>query len=205
MPAFAFSSDEETGVPSTMSDSPSNYVSRGGKKLARALEAFAISPKDSVCADLGSSTGGFVDCLLQHGAAKVFAVERGYGVLAYSLREDPRVVVMERRDALHVRLPEPVKLVTIDTGWTRQIRILPVARRLLAEGGHIISLVKPHYEAEQSALRGGVLPDEKVADVLTGVRDILTETGLRLISETESPIRGRGGNQEYLWLLSPER
>ena len=187
-----------------MPDSPCNYVSRGGTKLAHALESFDLSPKDSVCADLGSSTGGFVDCLLQHGATKVFAVERGYGVLAYRLREDPRVMVMERRDALHIRLPEPVKLVTIDTGWTRQIRILPIARRLLVEGGHIISLVKPHYEAEQAELRGGVLPDERLEDVLAGVRNILTETGLRLIRETQSPIRGRGGNQEYLWLLSPE-
>ena len=169
--------------------------------MAHALSVFGISVRGWVCADLGSSAGGFVDCLLRRGAAKVFAVERGYGVLAYHLRKDRRVVVFERTDALHVRLPEPVALVTVDTGWTRQARILPVARGLLEEGGRIVSLVKPHYESGPERLRGGVLPDEQTEAVLAPLRAALPGLGLRLIGEVESPIRGRGGNREVLWHL----
>ena len=180
------------------------FVSRAGIKLEHALNAFGIDPRGWVCADLGSSTGGFVDCLLRHGAAKVYAVERGYGVLAYSLRRDTRVVVMERTDALHARLPDSVNLVTLDTGWTRQRRILPVARRLLDPGGRIISLVKPHYEAEQASLRDGILPDDLTKTVVDPIRGEVPGFGLRLLAETESPIRGRGGNRELLWHLVSE-
>lgn len=144
-----------------------------------------------------------MDCLLRHGAAKVYAVDRGYGVLAHSLRSDSRVVVMERTDALHLRLPERVRLVTIDVGWTRQSRILPIAKKLLAEGGIIISLVKPHYEAPGQDLVGGVLPEERLPSVLAAVREGLTGLGLRRVAETESPIRGGAGNREVLWLLTP--
>ncbi len=179
------------------------FVSRAGMKLDHALNVFGVEPRDWVCADLGSSTGGFVDCLLWRGAAKVYAVERGYGVLAYSLRKDDRVVVMERTDALHVRLPDRVQFVTLDTGWTRQRLILPVASRLLGEGGRIISLVKPHYEADQEMLRDGVLPDDLTESILEPIRRGLPDLGLRLMNETESPIRGHGGNREHLWHLVP--
>jgi 23S rRNA (cytidine1920-2'-O)/16S rRNA (cytidine1409-2'-O)-methyltransferase len=179
-----------------------DYASRAGAKLAHALKTFSISPRGWTCADLGCSTGGFVDCLLRGDAARVYAVDRGYGVLAYPLRNDPRVVVMERTDALHVHLPEPVNLVTIDTGWTRQSRILPVAKGLLADGGCIITLIKPHYEAAAALLRGGVLPDESIDPVLAQVRADVEPTGLRLLAETESPIRGHGGNREFLWHLT---
>lgn len=184
-------------------DQPSEYASRAGQKLAHAMKVFGVSAQGWVCADLGSSTGGFVDCLLRHGAARVYAIDRGYGVLAYSLRGDARVVVMERTDALQVRLPEPVRLVTIDAGWTRQHLILPAARRLLDEQGTIISLIKPHYEADQSLLQGGVLPDDLTGQVLAKVRDDLPAAGLRLLAEVESPIRGQAGNREYLWRLQP--
>ncbi len=184
-----------------MTSQDDNFASRAGLKLSHALSAFGIAVRDLICADLGSSTGGFVDCLLRRGAARVYAVDRGYGVLAYRLRRDPRVVVMERTDALHVRLPEPVQLVTIDTGWTRQVRILPAACRLLGEEGQLISLIKPHYEAGPEMLRGGVLPDDRAEAVLAPIRGILPELGLRLAGETESPILGRGGNQEFLWHL----
>ncbi len=180
---------------------PSTYVSRAGAKLAHALRAFSLSVNGLLCADLGSSTGGFVDCLLRHGAARVYAVERGYGVLAYRLRTDARVLVMERTDARLVLLPEPVDLVTIDTGWTRQSQILPAARRLLRPGGEIVSLVKPHYEAAPELLRGGVLPDEQLENTLQTVRNLLPQLGLQLLAETESPIRGHGGNREVLWRL----
>ncbi len=181
--------------------SPPAFVSRGGLKLDHGLRAFGVRPSGLACADLGCSTGGFVDCLLRAGAAKVYAVDRGYGVLDYSLRKDDRVVVMERTDALHVRLPEPVELVTIDAGWTRQRRVLPAAMRLLAKGGEIITLVKPHYEAPPVLLDGGVVPDEHLPGVLDGVRPVLDALGLTLLGETESPIRGGGGNREWLWHL----
>jgi 23S rRNA (cytidine1920-2'-O)/16S rRNA (cytidine1409-2'-O)-methyltransferase len=184
-----------------MSDPKPDFVSRAGAKLAHALDAFQFDPTGLTCADLGSNTGGFVDCLLQRGAAKIYSVERGYGVLAFPLRNDARVVVMERTDALHVHLPEAVSLVTIDTGWTRQRVILPVAKRLLASGGTIISLIKPHYEADSTMLRGGVLPDELLENVVAPVRTGLADLGLTLIGETESPIRGHGGNRELLWHL----
>jgi len=180
---------------------PSSYVSRAGAKLAHALRDFGLSVNGLLCADLGSSTGGFVDCLLRHGAARVYAVERGYGVLAYRLRADARVRVMERTDARLVHLPEPVDLVTIDTGWTRQARILPAAQRLLRPGGEIITLVKPHYEAAPELLRRGVLPDELREPTLQAVRNLLPALGLQLLAETESPIRGHGGNREVLWRL----
>jgi 23S rRNA (cytidine1920-2'-O)/16S rRNA (cytidine1409-2'-O)-methyltransferase len=178
-----------------------NFASRAGPKLSHALEVFQVPVQGATCADLGSSTGGFVDCLLRRGAAKVYAIDRGYGVLAYHLRNDDRVVVMERTDALHLRLAESVQLVTIDTGWTTQARILPVARGLLGDDGRIISLVKPHYEAPPKMLRGGVLPDESIETVLNPVRDLPPKLGLRLAGEVESPIRGRAGNREFLWLL----
>jgi len=128
-------------------------------------------------------------------------VDRGYGVLAYRLRGDARVVVMERTDALQLRLPEPVRLVTIDTGWTRQRLILPAALRLLCPDGEIISLLKPHYEAESAMLRDGVLPDESTEAVLQTVKAALPDLGLTLLAETESPIRGSAGNREFLWHL----
>lgn len=187
-----------------MSSEPKRqFVSRAGTKLAHALEVFQVSPARRVCADLGSNTGGFVDCLLQHGAAKVYAVERGYGVIDFRLRSDQRVVIMERTDALHVRLPEPVDLVTIDVGWTRQRTILPAARRLLTADGNIVTLVKPHYEASPELLNGGVLPIEHLESVLDGVRTSFDDLNLALISEARSPIEGRGGNTEVLWHLRP--
>lgn len=185
------------------SDDTGDYVSRAGVKLAHALKKFGITPAGWVCADLGASTGGFTDCLLRAGAAKVFAVERGYGVLDFRVRRDSRVVVMERTDALHVTLPKPMQLVTIDAGWTRQALILPVARRLLGPQGQIITLVKPHYEAEPHLLVDGVLSDELIETVLAPIRGKLLEIGLKLIQETASPIRGSGGNAEVLWQLNP--
>lgn len=182
-----------------------NFASRAGVKLAHALDAFQISPAGWTCADLGCSTGGFTDCLLRRGAARLYAVDRGYGVLDYRLRNDPRVVVMERTDALQAHLPEPVRLVTIDCGWTRQALILPAAARLLAPGGAIVSLIKPHYEASPDQLRSGILPDEQCEAILSPIREILPALGLDLLGETESPIRGKAGNREFLWRLATRK
>src|SRR3989344_6185067 len=118
------------------------FVSRAGLKLEHALKFFNISVRSKVCADLGCSTGGFVDCLLQRGAKKVYAVDTAYGVLDWKLRNDPRVVVMERTNALHVQLPELVDFISIDVGWTRQQLILPHALKLLKPDGVIVSLIK---------------------------------------------------------------
>src|SRR3954451_12623884 len=116
------------------------FVSRAGQKLEHALREFHFDVAGLVCADLGCSTGGFTDCLLQHGAAKVYAVDTGYGVLDWKLRKDSRVVVMERVNAMHVQLPELVDLVSIDVAWTRQRRILPAARKLIRPDGIVITL-----------------------------------------------------------------
>ncbi|MEA2707659.1 MAG: rRNA (cytidine1920-2-O)/16S rRNA (cytidine1409-2-O)-methyltransferase, partial [Phycisphaerales bacterium] len=118
------------------------FVSRAGQKLDRALAHFQLDVTGRTCADLGSNTGGFVDVLLQRGAAKVYAIDTGYGALDWKLRKDPRVVVMERTNAMHVTLPEKVDVVTIDVAWTKQKHILPPARALLAEGGFCVTLIK---------------------------------------------------------------
>ncbi len=177
------------------------FVSRAGLKLQAALEAFELDVTGLVCADLGSNVGGFVDCLLQAGAAKVYAVEKGYGVVDYNLRRDARVIVKERADARLIALPESVDLVTLDVGWTRQRDILPSAKRLLKPGGRIISLIKPHYEALPDQLDGGVLKAGFRNDVLASVEADIAALGLRVEQKVASPIKGQGGNVEFLWLL----
>ncbi len=179
------------------------FVSRAGQKLEHALEHFGVDVKGSVCADLGSNVGGFVDCLLRRGAAKVYAIDTGYGALAWKLRKDPRVVVMERTNAMHVELPEKVRLVSIDVAWTRQKNILPSARRLLAERGVAISLIKPQYEAGPELLRKGVLPSEHVETLLEMVKRDIAASGFELVAMVESPIRGGQGNIELLAALRP--
>ena len=177
------------------------FVSRAGQKLDHALTLWAIDARERICADLGCSTGGFVDCLLQRGAAKVYAIDTGYGGLDWKLRNDIRVVVMERTNAMHVALPEPISIVTIDVGWTKQVRILPAAERLLSEDGQIVTLIKPHYEADRSLLRRGVLPETEVAQVVAAVRKQVEELGWSWINHVRSPITGSGGNIEELALL----
>jgi len=180
----------------------SQFVSRAGLKLQAALEAFSLDVTGLVCADLGSNVGGFVDCLLQRGAAKVYAVEKGYGVVDYKLRRDARVIVKERADARLIALPESVDLVTIDVGWTRQRDILPAAQRLLKPNGCIISLIKPHYEAHPDQRDGGVLQAAFIDDVLAGVERDMAGLNLRIDGRIKSPITGQAGNVEFLWLLS---
>ena len=187
------------------------YVSRGGLKLAAALDAFTLDPAGLTCADFGCSTGGFTDVLLKHGAAKVFAVDTGYGVLDWNLRNDDRVVVMERTNAMHVELPEAVDLIVIDAGWTRQQKILPSALRNLKHAGQIVTLVKPHYEVDPAPLKKtrGVLPAERLPEVLEQVRADIAGLGLEIVGEIDSPIRGSGdknarGNVEVLMQLRRE-
>jgi len=179
------------------------FASRAGVKLDAALDHFCIDVTDRLCADLGSHAGGFVEVLLKRGAKRVYAVETGYGLLEYRLRRDPRVVLRERTNALHVELPEPVSLVTIDVGWTKQERILASARRLLAPGGHVVSLVKPQYEADAAQLRGGILTGEQAARVFSTTKDHIAPAGWELLGELESPLRGHAGNVEFLVHLHP--
>ncbi|MFO0838605.1 MAG: SAM-dependent methyltransferase [Phycisphaerae bacterium] len=178
------------------------YVSRGGLKLAAALRAFGVDVHGLTCADLGSHVGGFVDCLLIGGAARVFAVDTGYGVLAWRLRKDPRVVTCERTNALHFVPPTPCDLVTIDVGWTPQRLILGAAKKMIGASGLIVTLVKPHYEAPREWLRGGVLMPERVDETLAGVRAQITALSWMIRGEIESPVRGHGGNVEFLALLT---
>jgi len=187
-----------------MPDDAVPYVSRGGVKLEAALHAFEIDPSGWTCADFGSHAGGFVDCLLRHGAAKVYAVDPGHGVLDYCLRCDSRVVVCERTNALSYACPERCDLVTIDVGWTPQRLILSAARRCLrTAAGRVVTLVKPQYEAPPAFLRRGVVLSERVEEVLTTCRRDVGTLGWRIAGEIESPLRGHGGNVEYLWLLMP--
>lgn len=181
-----------------------SYVSRAGEKLEHALKTFDINVSGLVCADFGASTGGFTDCFLQNGAEKVYAVDTGYGVLDYKLRQDERVIVMERKNAMHVELPEKVDLITIDTSWTKLDKVVPNALKNIKENGQIIALVKLHYEAEQRMLYKGKLLEEFIPEMLDNVKVKLTELGVKVLAETESPIVGKKGkNREFLLYLAP--
>ena len=179
-----------------------NFVSRAGEKLQHALTSFNIDVAGLICADFGSSTGGFVDCLLQNGAAKVYAVEVGYGTVDYKLRINPQVVVMEKKNAMHVVLPEKVDFISIDVGWTKQKLIISNAFLNLKENGTIISLIKPHYEAEKRFITKGKLMEEKIPEVLELVKKEIESVGGKVLNIVESPIEGsKGGNKEYLALI----
>ncbi|MBN1512386.1 MAG: TlyA family RNA methyltransferase [Phycisphaerae bacterium] len=179
---------------SNSTDGP--YVSRGGEKLAFALDRFALAVSGRTCADLGCNVGGFVDCLLRRNASRVYAVDTGYGALAWTLRRDERVVVLERTNALHVELPEPVSLVTIDVAWTRQHLILPQALTLLGPPADILTLIKPQYEAPADRLRRGVLPKERLQETLAEMTVRLARVGITLDATAECPLRGGRGNTE---------
>lgn len=192
--------------PAVHPPSDERFVSRAGCKLLAALGTFHLNPAGRVCADLGANVGGFTDCLLQHGAAKVFAVDTGYGVLAWTLRKDSRVIVRERTNALHVQLPERVGFMAIDLGWTRQEKILPHAQSLLLPDADVVTLIKPHYESELAKTQRGVLSAEQSEAVLGGVLDSIAamkgDASLwQIKGVTKSPLEGQKGNTEYLaWL-----
>lgn len=179
------------------------FVSRAGEKLQFAIDNFNISVNNLVCADFGSSTGGFVDVLLKNGAKKVYSVDTAYGELDWNLRNDPRVVVMERTNAMHVKLPEKVDLITIDVGWTKQSKIIPNALSNLSKNGQIISLIKPHYEADKKFITRGKLEVKFEKKVLDKVKKDIEMAGAKIISSVQSPIVGKKrGNSEYLYLLT---
>ena len=177
------------------------WVSRGGIKLDHGLAHFGFDVTGAVALDVGSSTGGFTDVLLSRGAAKVYAIDTGYGVLDWKLRKDPRVVVMERTNAMHATLPEKVAVVTIDVAWTKQKHILPAARRMMSDDGVCVTLIKPHYEAEASMLRRGILPEESVDAVVDATRRDIVASGFEVVAVVRSPIKGSKGNVEVLATL----
>jgi 23S rRNA (cytidine1920-2'-O)/16S rRNA (cytidine1409-2'-O)-methyltransferase len=179
------------------------YVSRGGLKLAAALDRFEIDPKERVAADIGVSTGGFTDCLLMRGARKVFAVDVGYGQAAWKIRSDPRVVLMERTNARELApgaFGEPVDLMVVDLSFIGLLLVLPALIPQLADGARIVLLVKPQFEVRKEEVGpGGVVVDEgarlrAVERVIEGAKAL----GLSLAGQIESPIHGADGNVEFL-------
>ncbi len=182
------------------------YVSRGGLKLEKALDEFSIDPAGLVCVDCGASTGGFTDCLLQRGARHVYAVDVGYGQLAWSLRNDERVTVMERtnaRDLTRAMFPEAMDLAVMDMSFISLRLVLPAVRSVLAPAGQAVCLVKPQFEAGREKVgKKGVVRDPEVhREVLERFIQDSAETGFALRGLTFSPVRGPEGNIEYLaWL-----
>lgn len=185
---------------------PLPYVSRGGQKLEAALRAFAVVVTEKVAVDVGASTGGFTDCLLQHGVSRVFAIDVGYGQLAWKLRSDPRVVVLERTNIrLLTQLPAAIlaDLAVIDASFISLALVLPPTLNLLADQGEIIALIKPQFEAGQEDVgKGGVVRDAKVHQrVLQETLDLAAPLGLSVAGLIASPLLGPAGNVEFLvWL-----
>jgi 23S rRNA (cytidine1920-2'-O)/16S rRNA (cytidine1409-2'-O)-methyltransferase len=183
------------------------YVSRGGHKLAAALDAFGIDPAGLVCLDVGASTGGFTDVLLQRGASRVYALDVGRGQLAESLRRDPRVVSMERTNARELAagaLPEPVDLATIDVSFVSLALVLGPVAAQLRRGGRIVALVKPQFEAGRGRTDHGVVRDPAMhREVLERIVGVASGLGIGTRAIIASPLTGAEGNREFLAHLAP--
>ena len=183
------------------------FVSRGGFKLQKALEVFPINLRGKICADIGASTGGFTDCMLQHGAAKVYAIDVGYGQLAWKLRNDSRVVNMERtniRNVTRADLSDVLDFASIDVAFISLDKVLPVAYEILSDVGEIAALIKPQFEAGRDKVgKKGVVRDKKVhAEVLCYVLTFAQNLQFKVCGLDFSPIKGPEGNIEYLTFLS---
>ena len=179
------------------------YVSRGGLKLERALREFKVDVKEKTCLDVGASTGGFTDCLLQHGAKKVFSVDVGYGQMAWKIRQDPRVVVIERTNIREIEptlIPERSDLAVIDVSFISLEKVIPAILRLLNPGSGIIALIKPQFEVGKGQVgKGGIVRDEAArAAAVEKVKTAFQNNGLEVQGIIPSPITGQDGNVEYL-------
>jgi len=182
---------------------PMPYVSRGGLKLKAALDRFAVDVRGAVCADVGASTGGFTDCLLQSGAARVYAVDVGYGQLHHKLQGDPRVISRERVNARHLtaaELPEPVSVLVVDVSFISLRLVLPAALPRLQRPGVLVALVKPQFEVgKENVGKGGVVRDAAArAGAIDGIRAFVEQSGLAVAGVMDSPIAGPAGNVEAL-------
>ena len=179
------------------------YVSRGGLKLEKAMKCFPLTPNGKVCMDIGASTGGFTDCMLQNGAVKVYAVDVGYGQLAWKLREDSRVVVMEKTNIRHLQHeslePRP-DLAVIDASFISLNLVLPPTLALLTRPAEVVALVKPQFEVGKGAVgKGGIVRDPKLhEEVLASMERLAAELGAELLGICDSPITGADGNREFL-------
>lgn len=185
---------------------PIRYVSRGGLKLEKALSLFPIDLKDKIAMDIGASTGGFTDCMLQNGASKVYAVDVGYGQLDWSLRSDNRVVVMERTNIRNVEvehLGEMIDFISIDVSFISLRLVLPVARKLLREEGGLIALIKPQFEAGKEKVgKKGIIRDREIhLEVIQNIVDYSKELGFSIEGLSYSPVTGAKGNIEFLIYL----
>ncbi len=193
-------SDEDTVLVRTDS---LRYVSRGGLKLEKAMASFPISLEGAVCMDIGASTGGFTDCMLQNGAARVYAIDVGYGQLAWSLRTDERVVNLERTNIRYVteaEIPEAVDFASVDVSFISLRLVLPVAFHRLRDGGEMVCLIKPQFEAGREKVgKGGVVRDKEThREVIAAVLSFAKETGFAVLGLDFSPVKGPKGNIEYL-------
>lgn len=199
-------------APITVRGEDHAYVSRGGVKLAGALETFGVDPRGKRCIDLGASTGGFTDCLLQRGAASVAAVDVGYGQLAHKLRTDPRVLVLERTNARTLE-PEQVggraDLVVIDASFIGLGKLLPAVVRCLAEDGELVALVKPQFEVgrEEASRTKGVVRDPEIrARAIAGAAKDVEDVGLEILGTCDSSLEGPKGNREaFVYAKRPRR
>ena len=184
---------------------PPPFVSRGGLKLDYALEQFQLDVSGKIAADIGASTGGFTDCLLKHGAQKVYAIDVGYGQLDYRLRQDKRVIVMEQVNARYpLSIPEKVDLATIDLSFISVEKVIPSVTAILKDRGYLVVLLKPQFEAKRKEVgKGGVIKDDAIhARVIGRFINWLTTNGFRLGGLAASPIFGASGNREFLVLLN---
>jgi len=182
------------------------FVSRGGRKLAAALEHFQVDPTGWVCLDVGASTGGFTDCLLGRRAERVYAVDVGYGQLDYALRQDPRVVVLERVNARYLEpdvIPEPCDLITLDLSFISLLKVVPAVLRFLAPGGLLLPMIKPQFEAGRELVgKGGLVRDPDVRErVVAECAEAIAALGLEPLGRFDSPVTGVKGNQECFALF----
>lgn len=199
-PGFAVSETSEISIKDS-----AEFVSRGGIKLKKALEEFSVRVKDKICLDVGASTGGFTDCLLKHGAKKIYCVDVSYGIMDLKLRNDSRVVNFEKTNIRYFDknlLKDEIDLTVVDVSFISLEKVLPKVKELLKKGGEIIALVKPQFEAPKGTTEKGVVKDEKIRLLaIDKIKKFSKEIGLKSLGETPSPIKGPKGNLEHFLYL----
>lgn len=201
---------EEDGIDIVVKGNPLKYVSRGGLKLEKSMKEFPINLEGAICMDIGSSTGGFTDCMLQNGASKVYAIDVGHGQLDWKLRNDEKVVVLEKTNFRYVtreQVPDEIDFASCDVSFISLKKILPVSYELLKDNAQMVVLIKPQFEAGREKVgKKGVVRDKSVhVDVIRDIATFANESGYKLLGLTFSPIKGPEGNIEYLlWMEKSE-